>query len=87
LDLSAESRDAEAPVCPACGRLNQPGDNYCRACGRPLARAASPPATLASLVARGHLSPEQAQAALDALAYLQSEYTAGTRYSVFGPSW
>lgn len=69
-------------VCTACGRLNQPQDRFCRTCGRPLERPQ--PDTLDELVEQGHLTPEQADEARAKLTFLQSNYTAGTRYSVFG---
>ena len=84
------TRSAEPPpgrterVCPACGRLNQPGDNFCRTCGRPLAQPKLAPVTLDELVEQGRLTPEQADEARAKLAFLQSDYTAGTRYSIFG---
>jgi hypothetical protein len=69
-------------TCTACGRVNQPGDRFCRTCGRPLEPAK--PITLDDLVRQGLLSQEQADEARAKLTFLQSHYTAGTRYSVFG---
>jgi hypothetical protein len=79
---SAPTAPRAQATCSACGRVNQPDDRFCRACGRPLAQPQ--PTTLDDLVKQGHLTPEQADEARAKLAFLQSNYTAGTRYSVFG---
>jgi hypothetical protein len=76
--------DLSPGECPACGRINQPGDSFCRACGRKLDQPASPPVTLNGLIEQGRLTPEQAQEASSAILFFQSHYTAGTRYSIFG---
>jgi hypothetical protein len=84
---AARSLDSQAPSeCPACGRINQPGDSFCRTCGRNLDRSTPLPVTLNDLVEQGRLTPEQAQEAKSAILFHQSNYTAGTRYSIFGES-
>ncbi len=47
----------------------------------------APTITLDDLVDQGRLTPEQAQQAQDTIFFHQSHYTAGTRYSVFGPEF
>lgn len=71
-------------ICSACGRLNQPRDNFCRTCGRPLDPPKPAPVTLDDLVKQGRLTAQQADEVRVKLDFLQSNYTAGTRYSVFG---
>ncbi len=81
---SAGTKAISTPgACPACGRLNKHSDRYCRSCGRELSEAARP-FTVEDLVADGRLSPEQAEEVENTLQFYQSNYTAGTRYSVFG---
>jgi hypothetical protein len=72
------------PVCGACGRVNRRRDNFCRSCGRRLDEVVPPPKTLDALVSQGRLTTEQADEVKEKLLFLQSHYTAGTRYSVFG---
>jgi hypothetical protein len=82
-DLVARSIDGPPPpTCSACNRVNQPGDRFCRTCGRPLEQPK--PVTLDELTRQGRISPEQADDVRARLSFLQSSYTAGTRYSVFG---
>jgi hypothetical protein len=70
-------------LCSVCGRLNQRSDRFCRSCGRKLNRPVRP-LTVRDLVAEGRLSPEQAEEVESTLLFYQSNYTAGTRYSVYG---
>jgi hypothetical protein len=69
--------------CPACGHQGQQNDRFCRNCGRELLETARP-VTVESMVAAGRLSAEQAEKVRSTLRFYQSNYTAGTRYSVYG---
>lgn len=84
ISRSAPPAPRPQATCSACGRINQLGDRFCRSCGRPLEPSRPGPVTLDDLVEQGLLTPEQADEARAKLTFLQSHYTAGTRYSVFG---
>jgi hypothetical protein len=69
-------------TCPSCGRAARTGNRYCTGCGREL-QGDTTPITMEDLVQDGHLTPQEADEALAAILLHQSEYTAGTRYSIF----
>lgn len=77
------SRHAGQEHCPSCGGTLHRDTRYCTHCGHKLKQFA-PALTLDDLVAQNRLTPEQARKLKETIAYHQSHYAAGTRYSVFG---
>jgi hypothetical protein len=76
-------REPRRRHCPACGSPAPAGDRFCRRCGRDLAQP-FPAITLDDLVQAEKITVEQAGELREKLQDWQQNYTAGTRYSVFG---
>ena len=87
-DLGHIAGDLQEYVCLACGHLNPCQAQTCAACGAqmqiPWDGIGESYLTALDLVRAGQLSTGELRELLDNLPKVQSFYTAGTRYSVFG---
>jgi ribosomal protein L40E len=83
------SRPEEGLICLECSQLNPSTASFCRQCGQPLQmpidRDIKGYLRAVDLLRSGELSASDVRDLLEGLRREYTFYTAGTRYSVFGP--
>ena len=87
-DLGHIAADLQAYICLACGHLNSLSTETCAACGTtmqvPWGEITDSYLSAVDLLRNEQVSSDQLADLMACLRRVQSFYTAGTRYSVFG---